>query len=280
MSEYAVGGGLVGFERSWAVFAALLAGVADPVSGLRTADELEGYLLEQGRRVQRQVLQDRLDQLAAAERRATEPVVDARGGVHTRVERGHARGLATVFGPVRVERMAYRAPGAANLCPADEALNLPGGLHSHTLRRLAVVEAVRGSFDEARAAIERATGQRVGKRQLLGLVIGAAADVTAFYADRCVPACWPQADLLVLTFDGKGIVMRPEGLREATAKAASAAQHKLATRLSPGEKGNRKRMAEVAAVYDAEAAPARRRRSWPAPVTVSMSPGPRPRTSG
>jgi hypothetical protein len=255
VSEYAAGGELVGFERSWAGFGALLAGVADPVSGPRTADELEGYLQEQGRQVQRQVLQDRLDQLAAAECRATEPVADAGGAAHTRVERGHARGLATVFGPVRVERMAYRAPGAVNLYPADEALNLPAGLHSHTLRRLAAAEAVRGSFDEAQAAIGRASGQRVGKRQLLGLVTGAAADVTAFYADRCAASGRPQTDLLVLTFDGKGVVMRPEGLREATAKAASAAERKLTTRLSPGEKGNRKRMAEVAAVYDAEPVP-------------------------
>jgi hypothetical protein len=45
-------------------------------------------------------------------------------------------------------------------------------------------------------------------------------------------------------------------LREATAKAAAAAQRKLATRLSPGEKHGRKRMAELAAVYDA--APASR----------------------
>jgi hypothetical protein len=55
----------------------------------------------------------------------------------------------------------------------------------------------------------------------------------------------------VLTFDGKGIVMRPEALRPATARAAAQARHKLATRLSAGEKNNRKRMAEVAAVYDA-----------------------------
>ncbi|MGH3500403.1 MAG: ISKra4 family transposase [Nocardioidaceae bacterium] len=245
----------MGFERSWERFGVLLAGVADPVSGPRTADALEGFLLDQGRQVLRQVLRDRLDQLAAAERRAAEPVVDAEGGVHARVERGHTRGLATVFGPVRVERMAYRAPGAVNLYPADGALNLPGGLHSHTLRRLAAVEAVRGSFDQAQAAIGRMTGQRVGKRQLLGLVTGAAADITAFYAGRRAPAGRAEADLLVLTFDGKGVVMRPEGLREATARAASAAEHKLAIRLSPGEKGNRKRMAEVAAVYDAEPAP-------------------------
>jgi hypothetical protein len=53
---------------------------------------------------------------------------------------------------------------------------------------------------------------------------------------------------VVLSFDGKGVVMRPDGLRASTAKAA--AGQKLTGRLSKGEKRNRKRMAEVAAVYD------------------------------
>jgi len=54
-------------------------------------------------------------------------------------------------------------------------------------------------------------------------------------------------DVLVLSADGKGIVMRPEALRPAT--AAKAASAKLTTRLSRGEKRNRKRIAEVGAVY-------------------------------
>jgi hypothetical protein len=44
--------------------------------------------------------------------------------------------------------------------------------------------------------------------------------------------------------------MRPDSLRPATAKAAATPNPKLATRLSRGEKRNRKRMAEVGAVYD------------------------------
>ena len=56
--------------------------------------------------------------------------------------------------------------------------------------------------------------------------------------------------MLVLSADGKGIVMRPDSLRPATAKAAAKASSKLATRLSKGEKRNRKRLAEVGAVYD------------------------------
>jgi hypothetical protein len=44
--------------------------------------------------------------------------------------------------------------------------------------------------------------------------------------------------------------MRPDALRAATAKKAAEGQSKLKTRLSKGEKPNRKRVAEVAAVYD------------------------------
>ncbi len=61
----------------------------------------------------------------------------------------------------------------------------------------------------------------------------AATDVAGFYAQR-EPAPCPDADVLVLTCDGKGIVMHPQALREATAKAARSAGRKLATRLSPG----------------------------------------------
>ena len=106
------------------------------------------------------------------------------GVVRTRVERGHARGLTTVFGPITVERMAYRAPGAVNLHPADADWNTAGGAHSHGLARLAVIEAVRGSFDEAKAAVRRATGVAMGKRQLEQRGRGAAVDVAGFYAAR------------------------------------------------------------------------------------------------
>jgi len=50
----------------------------------------------------------------------------------------------------------------------------------------------------------------------------------------------------------KGIVMRHDSLRECTKKAAEKAK-KLESRLSPGEKKDRKRMAQVAAVYTVQA---------------------------
>jgi hypothetical protein len=63
---------------------------------------------------------------------------------------------------------------------------------------------------------------------------------------------------LVIQADGKGVVMRPEALREATRrKAAQAAAQGRRGRLAPGEKPNRKRMATVACVFDTRPAPRR-----------------------
>ncbi|MEF8751416.1 MAG: hypothetical protein V5A91_04970 [Candidatus Accumulibacter necessarius] len=56
--------------------------------------------------------------------------------------------------------------------------------------------------------------------------------------------------LLVMSTDGKGIVVRKQDLREATRKKAEATTHQLKARLSQGEKRNRKRMTTVASVYE------------------------------
>ena len=122
-------------------------------------------------------------------------------------------------------------------------LNLPAERHSHGLRRLAAIESARGSFDAATEAIGRHTGVVVGKRQVEELTTRAATDVDDFYA-TVAPEPGDGDDALVLSCDGKGIVMRPDALRPATEKAAAAATPKLKTRLSKGEKRTRKRMAE------------------------------------
>lgn len=198
-----------------------------------THAELEEQLGERGRELLRLLHQDHLDLRAAREQRH-DKVTGADGITRTRAEMGHRRGLVTVFGQVKVTRMAYRAPGAPNLHPADAALNLPEEKHSPWARKLAALESARGSFGDAAHAITRITGVMTGKRQVEELARRAAADIDAFYTGRR-PGQRPDDALLVLTFDGKGIVMRPEALRQATAKAAATARRKLATRLSAGE---------------------------------------------
>ena len=205
------------------------------------------------------MVQDHLDLRAAREEETTReqrtPASGADGITRNRVEAGHRRLLATLSGTVQVSRCAWRRPGAGNLYPAGAALSLPAPRHSHTLARLAVLEAVRSSFDTAHAAIAGRCGPVTGKRQVEQAVVNAGGDIAAFYAAR-VPVPCTASTLLVISADSKGIVMRPGALRPATAKAA-ARQGKMRTRLSAGEKPNRKRIATLACVYDADPAPRR-----------------------
>jgi hypothetical protein len=247
------------FAVSKAMFAALADELAGPAAAGLTAFELEELVDEESRKAVRQLLQDHYDLRALREeqqaRKHPGPVAGTDGITRARLEAGHGRKLATLFGTVTVTRCAWRKPGAPDYLPADAALSLPAGRHSHTLARLACLEAARGSYDSAHDAIVRRCGKVMGKRQAEESVARSAADIPAFYAARVPEPCTPQS-LLVLSADCKGIVMRPGALRAATAKAA-AKLGKMRTRLSAGEKPNRKRMAALVTVYDAEPAPRR-----------------------
>ncbi|HEV3287841.1 MAG TPA: ISKra4 family transposase, partial [Streptosporangiaceae bacterium] len=135
----------------------LVAELQAPGAAGLTAYELEQFVAGRGREVQRQMVQDHLDLRAAREeetaRQHGTAVVRADGITRNRVETGHRRLLATLFGTVQVRRCAWRRPGAGNLYPADAALSLPAPRHSHALARLPALEAVRGSFEAAHAAI-------------------------------------------------------------------------------------------------------------------------------
>jgi hypothetical protein len=219
-----------------------------------THGQLERELSTRMREVTRVLYQDHLDLREVREARVSVPVADAEGISRNRIERHRRTGLDTVFGPVAVHRIAYRGDYVHDLHLLDASLNLPEAKASHGLARMAVLEAVRGSFAAATEHLREACGVRIGSRQVKDLVVHAACDIEAFYAAaRPVPA--GPGTLLVLTFDGKGIVMRPDALREATAKAAAKkGTNTHRTRLASGEKNGRKRMAEIAAVYDADPA--------------------------
>src|SRR5215210_4268417 len=98
------------FERSRERFESLVCQLADPEMGQRTHAELEDHLATQGRELRRTLLQDHLDLRAHREVRL-EAVTGADGVARRAVEPAPERGLATVFGQVRVERLAYRARG-------------------------------------------------------------------------------------------------------------------------------------------------------------------------
>ena len=235
------------FARSAERFGVVVSWLGDAEAGRLAHADLEDRLQGHARELFCALFQDHLDLRALTERRTE--VRDDAGLAHATIEVGHERVLTTIFGEVTVSRIAYRRRGHENLRPADAQLNLPSERHSHGLRRLAAIESSRGSFDGATEAIYRATGVKVAKRQVEALTARAGVDFAAFYA-RHPRRQAADGDVLVLSMDGKGVVMRPDALRKATAKAAAETENKLESRLSRGEKRYRKRMAEVGAVYD------------------------------
>src|SRR6516164_11030099 len=107
------------FAASADLFTILVEDLQSAEAAGLTACELEDLLAERGREVQRQLLQDHLDLRAVREEQAARQhhpsATGADGITRTRVETGHRRLLATLFGTVQVTRCAWRRPGAPNL---------------------------------------------------------------------------------------------------------------------------------------------------------------------
>ena len=241
-----------GFAASREQFESLLSFLdGTDAAGLSHA-ELEERLDRDGRELLRRLLDDHLALRAVREQRL-EQVIGDEGVTAGRVESGHERALETVFGTVTVERLAYRAPGLGNLHPADAALNLPVERHSHGLRKLAAVEAARGSFQDAVEAIERSTGQQLGQRQVQELAQLAAVDFEDFYEARRPKRSKARAAV--------GALGRRQGDRDAPRRATHRDRHQACPRgpqaqnQALGSEKLSKRMAEIGAVYDAAPAP-------------------------
>ncbi len=244
MSQYAPG---EVFARSREAFAQAEQWLAGPEAAGLDHAALEKGLAVRGREIQRRLLQDHLDARAAAEERR-EQVTGPDGICRRWAEAGHDRALASIFGPVTVTRIAYRAPGVPNVHPADAQLGLPAGKHSHGLAQMGARETARGSLEQACAQVRSRTGCKLGTRQAQQLARAAAADFAGFYAGCPRPPARP-GEVLVLSCDAKGIRMRPGQLRPRAERLARKAVPKQDGRLSQGEVRTRKRMAETGAVY-------------------------------
>jgi hypothetical protein len=212
--------------------------------------EVEELIRVEGNELLRRLFQGHLDERYACESSQVN-VVGSDG-----VKRPHRRNrcqrqLATVFGEVVVSRLGYssKEAGVSALYPGDGQLNLGPDQYSDGLRQRVATTAASVSFGETSQILSATTGSPVGKRQCEELIVKVSEDFDNFYAQRTVESVEASTDLLVITTDGKGIVMHSEDLRAATAAAVLKAAKAPKTRLSPGQKGQRKRMATVAAVY-------------------------------
>ncbi|MEZ7124640.1 hypothetical protein ACBR40_04820 [Nonomuraea sp. AD125B] len=200
----------------------LIGQLTDTARGMLTHDRLKETIVEQGRELQRQLLQAPLicGRYASVSRRTTPakpastqwapevPGSDAAAaaGDGPSPPAGHPRRDVDCH-PVRLAPSCVR-----NVYPADTALSLPGARHSAGLAKLAVIETVRGSFDAAHAALVARCGNAIGERQIEQASVAATVDGDAVYAERTVLPC-TACTVLAISVDGKGIAMRPRALR-------------------------------------------------------------------
>lgn len=214
--------------------------------------EVESHINQFGTELMRLLYQGYLD-LRYSQESYQKGIVDSEGHSRPHRRKKTQRQLETLFGQVVVTRVGYstQQPELSALYPQDGQLNLARDKYSDGLRRRVAEEASKVSFAETSATISTTTGGKIGKRQCEEVIVNVAQDFSAFYEQRQSDEAESSSDVLVLTSDGKGIVMHTKDLRDATAKAAqkASASGLKQTRLSPGQKRQRKRMATVASVY-------------------------------
>ena len=209
--------------------------------------QIETCIRTGGFELLRRLFQGHLDLRAICE----EPLVDVTGSdavARTHIRTGCKRNLMTLFGQVKVRRIGYSARSVTSLFPMDAQLNLPVDKQSHGVRKQLAEEVLAKSFDQSVLRLADTSGAKVAKLQAEQLTAKLSEDFGTFYEQQNDGAEQTD-DILIMTIDGKGIVMNEKSLRECTQKAAKTEKHKMKTRLSKGEKRNRKRMATVASVY-------------------------------
>ena len=207
---------------------------------------IESEIAQDGRELTRKILQGHVDSRGTGN---VGEAITTTNNVLLTHRRLLKRNLQTLFGKICITRTGYSLRDHSHLFPLDALLNLPVlSSFSYGLQRFIARRVSTTAFSEALNLTLEITGVTVGKRQAIQIIEECAVDFDAYYAHKMARKS-RKASILVLTTDGKGIVMRHEALREETQKRAVDAKQKMKTRLSRGEKSNRKRMAQVASIY-------------------------------
>ena len=172
----------------------------------------------------------------------------------------HARPYRSIFGVLEIKRFVYAIrAGQKGYAPLDETLALPAGEQSYVLEDWLQRFAVQNAFDHAVRSLNELLGTRTSKRTAERVNQELAKYVDPFRSTgEHLPA--REAELLVITADGKGVPMRstleermglPEpAWRRCQRKRQEGKESERATkRLFRGQVKTRKQMAYVGAVY-------------------------------
>lgn len=206
-------------------------------------DKVEAEIKLDSRELTRRILQGHLNSKGSGD---FGQAIITKDNIKLTRKRLFPRTLQTLFGAVSITRIGYSIPQHQNIFPFDALLNLPTSSFSYGLQRFIARRAAVTAFSEALNVTTDVTGVVIGKRQALKIIQDSSIDFDDYYAKKFRDSN-NLSDLLVLTTDGKGIVMRHESLRDQAKKRAAVSSKKRQSNAK--EKLNRKRMAQVASIY-------------------------------
>jgi hypothetical protein len=170
-------------------------------------------------------------------------VTRADGVCLPREKRLRGRDYFSLFGKFAVARTCYRTPGEPGIFPLDAQVNFPGRCYSYFLQEWMTVFAVEHPFQESSSWFEQLFDLEVAESVLIEVAQEAPADYEDFYAQRPTPQEESTGELLVVSFDGKGVPM------------IKAEAVKLKAKLGTGEKRQKKKEALVGVSYTVDPKP-------------------------
>ena len=157
-----------------------------------------------------------------------------------RLQELHTRRYVSIFGPFTLSRSVYgsREGQALEFVPLDQRLQLPANAFSYVLQDWDQSLAMEQPFGQVSQTIERLLKLKQSVDSLEGVNRQQAQDVADFRDSLGSPPAAEEGQIVVVTADGKGIVIRGQGTPTVCGGERPA-----------GQRANQKRMAAVAAVY-------------------------------
>lgn len=182
--------------------------------------------------------------------------VTVNGQEYRRLDDLHARSYVSIFGRFELHRTAYgsREGQKIEFVPLDNRLQLPESNFSYVLQDWDQALCVEEAFAQAERTVARMLGLKQSVASLEHMNRDMAAEAESYLLTRPLPSPADEGEIMVVSADGKGVVMR----REPDAPPPPAHPGK-------GEKTSRKRMATVGTVYSVD-----RYRRTPAQVVAAL----------
>jgi hypothetical protein len=172
------------------------------------------------------------------------PAVRQADGVFLpREQKLRGRDYFSLFGKFAVPRTCYRTPGEPGIFPLDAQVNLPERCYSYFLQEWMTVFAVEHPFKESAGFFGQLFDLEVAESVLMAVAKEAPQDYEDFYAQRSLSPADTEGEILVVSFDGKGVPM------------IKAEAVKLKAKLGTGEKRQRKKEALVGVSYTVDPKP-------------------------